>query len=217
MKNLKIVPRYSIIPLIMLLGFNCITYFGTRVFTQSMEHHNIATFLDDALPFVPAFITFYILAYVQWVIGYIVIARESREVCYEIFAAELFAKFVCLICFCVYPTTLTRPEITGSGIFNDLTALIYSTDAADNLFPSIHCLESWVCFRGAMYTKKMPGWYKWVMLVFSLCVFASTVLVKQHVIYDMFGAVAFVELGIWLTRRFKLNRFFEKIENCFVK
>ena len=79
MKKESIVPGYSIVPLIMLLGFNCITYFGTRVFTQSMEHHNIATSLDEALPFVPAFITFYILAYVQWVIGYIVIARESRH------------------------------------------------------------------------------------------------------------------------------------------
>lgn len=212
MRISNVLPKYSYIPLLTLLLFNCVTYFGTRVFTQSMEHHNIATFVDDALPFVPFFITIYILAYVQWIIGYIVIARESREVCYEMFTAELLAKFACLICFCVYPTTLIRPEITDGGIFNELTAFIYSTDAADNLFPSIHCLESWVCFRGAMYTKKMPGWYKWIMLVFALAVFASTVLVKQHVIYDMFGAVVFVELGLIITRKFRLKRIFEIIE-----
>lgn len=213
MRISKLIPKYSQIPLILLLGFNCVTYFGTRFFTQGMEHHNISTPLDNALPLVPEFILFYLLAYVQWIVGYIVIARESREVCYEIFTAELLAKLACLVCFLVFPTTLDRPEITGGGIFNYLTALIYSADAPDNLFPSIHCLESWVCFRGAVYAKKMPGWYKWVMLFFSLGVFASTVLVKQHVIYDMFGAVAFVELGLFVTRRFGLSRLFGIIEN----
>lgn len=212
MKLKKILPEYSWLPCILLFGFNMLTYCGTRFITTSMEHHNIATGLDYALPFIPEFILVYLLAFVQWILGYIIIARESKEVCYTVFAAEMFAKACCLVCFMAYPTTLVRPEITGTGFWNYINSLIYSIDAPDNLFPSIHCLESWVVFRGALYTKKMPGWYKWVMLIFSLLVFASTVLVKQHVVLDMVGAVLFVEIGLFLSRKLRFGRIFEMME-----
>lgn len=214
MKFKKLVPPYTWLPLITVLAFNCLVYFGTRIFTQSLFHHDIALKWDHMLPFVPVFITFYILAYVQWIIGYIVIARESKEVCYEVLTGEMIAKACCLACFVVYPTTLVRPEITGDGLWNSLVNLVYEMDAADNLFPSIHCLESWVCFRGAFYLKKMPGWYKWVMFVFSMGVFASTVLVKQHVIVDMIGAIVVAELGLFLARKWNTGRLFELLESC---
>jgi membrane-associated phospholipid phosphatase len=212
MKLTKLIPGYSILPVILLLALNILTYNGSRLFTGYMHHYDISTPLDHALPFVPEFIIIYLLAFVQWISGYVIIARESKEVCYKIFSAEMFAKVCCLICFCVLPTTLVRPEITGSGFFDRVCSMVYSIDAPDNLFPSIHCLESWVVFRGALYVKKLPGWYKWVTLVFSLLVFASTVLVKQHVVLDMAGAVFFVELGMILTEKFHFDRIFAGLQ-----
>ena len=86
-------------------------------------------------------------------------------------------------------------------------------DAPDNLFPSIHCLESYVCFRGALYTKKVPVWYKYVMLISTVLVFASTVLVKQHVLVDMLGAVLAVEFGLFVSKKWNLGRIFKKINH----
>lgn len=126
------------------------------------------------------------------------------------YTGEMLAKLMCMFCFVVYPTTLVRPEITGTGVFDSLTKLIYELDAPDNLFPSIHCLESYVCFRGALKVKKAPGWYRWVMLVMTLLVFASTVLVKQHVVVDMFGAVLVAELGFFLSGKFHMERIFKR-------
>lgn len=210
MKLEKILPRYAWIPAIAMLVTNMVTYFGTRIFTQGLVHHDISLPPDHMLPFVPAMISIYILAFVQWIIGYIIIGRESRELCYRIYTGEMLAKLMCLLCFVIYPTTIIRPEITGTGIFDSLTQLVYNLDAPDNLFPSIHCLESYVCFRGALETKKMPAWYKYVMLVMTLLVFASTVLVKQHVVIDMFGAVLVAELGFFLSKKFHMERIFEK-------
>lgn len=209
MKLEKILPRYAWIPVIAMLATNMVTYFGTRIFVQG-KGTCIPSSLDDKLPFVPAMISIYILAFAQWIIGYIIIGRESREFCYRIYTGELLAKLMCLLCFVIYPTTIRRPEITGTGVFDSLTQLVYNLDAPDNLFPSIHCLESYVCFRGALGVKKMPAWYKYAMLVMSLLVFASTVLVKQHYIIDMFGAVLVAELGLFLTEKFHMERIFEK-------
>ena len=126
--------------------------------------------------------------------------REKKEYCYRFFLGEIIAKAICLVIFLVFPTTLNRPEITGNGIFERLLAFIYSVDAADNLFPSIHCLESWMCWRGCrkLTQTRLPGWFSGANLVLTLLVFASTVLCKQHVLIDIAGGVAVVEIGLFL-------------------
>ena len=202
----KILPAYAYLPLGAMLLFNWLVYFGTRFFTTGMRHYSMYTSLDEIIPFVPAFISVYILAYFQWVFGYGIIARENKQIFYRIVIAEIIAKAMALVCFIAVPTTIERPEITGTGVWDTLTAYVYNADAPDNLFPSVHCLESWVCFRGAMYLKKPGKWYKYASLVFTLLVFASTVFVKQHVVLDMVGAVVFVEIGMFISGKIQKHR-----------
>lgn len=192
-------PAYSILPLAAMLGMNGLAYFGTRIFTSARYHYNIESALDKMLPLVPAFVIFYVLAYVQWVLCYLLIAMQKKDYCYRIFLGEIIAKFLCLIIFMIFPTTLNRPEITGSGFFEKVLAMIYSLDAADNLFPSIHCLESWVCWRGCRNLPGMPRWFSGFNFVFTLGVFASTVLLKQHVLIDIAGGIAVSEIGLALS------------------
>lgn len=204
MKSKKLIPSYAVVPLILVLLVNCLTYFGTRPFTQHLLHHNMKIFLDDWIPFCPEFISIYILSYVFWVVGFILIARENKQICYRFLSAEIIAKLVCLFFFIVYPTTLARPVLEGNlGFWEQLTKLIYDHDAANNLFPSIHCLESWICFRGAMYLKKVPKWYLPFSFIAAILVFLSTVFVKQHVVIDIIGAVFVVEIGIFITGKLK--------------
>ena len=114
-------PNYAYIPLILVLIINFITYNFSKLITNSFVHYNISSFIDDFLPFFPVFIIFYLLAYFQWIIGFILIARESREFCFRFLSAEIIAKLCCLLLFFVFPTTMIRPEITGTGIFDFLT------------------------------------------------------------------------------------------------
>lgn len=211
-KIYKILPKYAIAPLAGCLLLNCITYFGTRILTTNMYHHDFSIPLDDMIPFTPFMITVYILAYVSWIVGFVVIGRESRHVCYEVCVAEQIAKFMCLIAFIAIPSTIVRPEITGTGIFDQLTNLIYNMDSADNLLPSIHCLENWICFRGAMRCKKVGTGYRTIMFVSALLVFASTLMVKQHVFLDVIAAIIVVEAGLYIAKKFDLGRIYFSIE-----
>lgn len=211
----KILPKYAFIPIIISLLLNFVTYFGSRIITQNMYHYDFSIIIDDKVPFVPFMIIFYILAYVTWAVGFVVIGRESRKVCYEVFAGEQIAKLLCLISFILIPSTVIRPEITGTGIFDMLTGLIYRMDSPDNLLPSIHCLENWICFRGAMKCKKVGTGYRIIMFISALFVFASTLMVKQHVFVDVVAGIIVVEIGLFLSRKFDLAKIYYIIENKF--
>lgn len=196
----KWIPRYARLPLIALLLINFIAYYGSRLLTRGAMFYDLSIALDAQIPFCPAFIVFYILAYAQWFFGFIIIAREDRETCRRVMGGEMIAKLICLACFVAIPTCITRPEVNGNGVFERLTQLIYRCDAPINLFPSIHCLDSWLCFRGAQKLRRVPRWYAPSMLVLTLFVFASTVLVKQHVLVDIPAAILAGEIGLLLMR-----------------
>ena len=202
----KIMPRYTWLPVSLVLLTNLLSFYGSALLNLHRTHYNLATALDAHIPLAPFFVLFYVLAYVQWVVGFCLIARESRAVCYRLIAGEILAKLCCMVIFLILPTAMERPEITGGGVWNALLRLVYRLDRPVTLFPSIHCLESWFCFRGALYLKKPPRWYPWLSLVMTLLVCASTVLVKQHLAVDIPSALLVAELGLWLSRRLDAGR-----------
>lgn len=108
---------------------------------------------------------------------------------------------------------MVRPEITSSGLMMSLVNLIYTLDAPVNLFPSIHCLESWLVFRGSLACKKVSKAYKVIMFIFSVLVCLSTVFVKQHVVIDIIGGILVVEIGILISNKFNTGRLFYKIDS----
>ena len=209
----KYIPKYARLPLLVVLIYNFLVYFSPKFLISEDRLHYLTTAFDDSLPLVPVFIFIYVLAFLQWGLGYIIIARDSRERCYRILTGELIAKTITWIIFLAYPTAIDHqaPPVTGPATW--LLAFIYWSDIPTiNLFPSLHCLESWLCFRGAIGLKRMPRWYTWFQLVFTLLVFASTLLVKQHVWPDILGGIAVAELGQLLRRIFRADRLFARLE-----
>lgn len=205
------IPSYGYFPIITLFVFNSLVYFLTKLVYDPARAYDLSLGIDRALPFVPAFILFYILAYLQWALGYIMIARESREKIYKVASANILAKIFCGIIFVALPTAMVRAEITGGGIFNWLTSFIYAADTpAVNLFPSIHCLESWAVFRCSLKLK-LPIGYKIAMGVFSLGVFLSVLLVKQHIILDIPAGILVFELAYLIVHLTKIDKKIAKL------
>ena len=97
--------------------------------------------------------------------------------------------------------------MTGSDVFSQAVALLYKVDAPTNLFPSIHCLESYICMKSALEMKDVDVRYRISMVVMSILVFLSTVFIKQHVILDSFGAVIVAEAGRLIMEFLHANRF----------
>jgi len=189
-KNKKFSLKYWYIPVFLMILFNFVAYTGSKILTDSgSRHYDFSLPIDAAIPFIPEFIIIYVLSYVQWVFGFGLIAVESKEVCYRVISSEIIAKIICMIIFLVFPTIMVRADITGNGFFEWATNFIYGLDTPTTLFPSVHCLESWILFRTAHKISRHKKWLIPAWFIFALLVFASVVFVKQHSIIDIFVAI----------------------------
>ena len=214
----KILPKYGIIPLATLLIVAGITYYGTRLITAGMVHYDITLALDDLIPFRAEWIVVYVLTYVYWILCFYAILRDSKQLCYRIYSAEIMGKAVCILCFLLLPCTLVRPT-PGDGFFDSIVKWIYAADGAqaDNLLPSIHVFNSWLCGRGILKCKRVPLPAKAAAVLFVPLICASTVLVKQHVVLDVAGGIVLAEGCLLAAKRIRSERAFEKTEPKWVK
>ena len=196
----KIFSPWGLVPLIMALLCNFAVYSGCNALTRNWNLHSLAIPLDNQIPLIPWTIVIYFGCYIFWIIGYLYNAAMDKRHCYRFLMADWLAKAVCFICYVVYPTTNTRPEIVGSDIWAQLMRFLYSMDAADNLFPSIHCLVSWLCYIGIRGNKKVPQWIRTTFCICAIAVFISTLTTKQHVIYDVVAGVILIEVTYRISR-----------------
>ena len=209
------IPKYSILPLSVLIIVHLFNFYGTRLIANGFKHYDLTLALDRAIPFVPAFIVIYILAYVQWGYGIWYGISHGRETCFRFIASALIGEVICIAVFIIMPTELVRTPVTGGDVFSKITGLIYSLDEPNNLFPSLHCFASWLCFRIIFYVEKEKRSKAYTIgsFVFTLLVFASTVFVKQHVVVDILGGVALVEISMLIEKLTGAHRLLEKIDD----
>ena len=204
-------PVYSFIPVFFWFVFNFSTFYGVRAINHGRVHYDLSIPLDGVIPYFAPAIIVYVLWYVQILVGFSLVARENRDVCYEVFTGEAVAKIITAVIFLALPTAMVRAVVPDGGFCNMITHWIYAADEPNNLFPSIHCLESWLIFRGLMKCKKVPRGFTVGFGVFSVLVFASVVLVKQHVFVDIPAGILVAEAGLFISRKFRLKRIYEKI------
>lgn len=207
----KILPKYAVIPLAALLTVAGITYYGTRLITAGLPHYDITLPLDDWIPYRPEWIVVYVLTYGYWILCFYAILRDSKRLCYRIYSAEILGKAVCILCFILLPCTLTRAT-PGDGFFDGIVKWIYAADRPDNLLPSIHVFNSWLCARGVLKCKRVPRPAKVAAALFALMICASTVLVKQHVVLDIAGGILLAEVCLPVAKRLRTEQIFEKTE-----
>lgn len=199
-------PRRTIFPLLSVIIANFLAFSVTKWILGGYAAYDLTTSWDRAIPFIPAFVLLYAGAFLQWVVGYTVIAHENESALYRAVGADIIAKAICAIVFLAFPMTMQRPEVTGSGFFDFAMRVVYFFDAPTDLLPSIHCVESYIVTRCAFGLEKPPKWYKWVMCAFSLGVFASVLFVKQHVLLDIPAGILVAELGIRLVRPLRVDK-----------
>ena len=190
-------------PLILTVSCNALAYYGTRLFTTNMVHHNLSNWLDDQIPLIPWTVVIYFGCYVLWIVNYILGCRQERKVAFQFISADFLAKVICMICFVIFPTTNVRPNISGNTIWDIGMRLLYSVDAADNLFPSIHCLTSWFCYIAVRENDKIPIWYRRFSAFAAVLVFVSTLTTKQHVLIDVVAGVALAEGCYYFVKKSK--------------
>lgn len=211
MKSFKtIIPKRAIIPAI--IYFLIIpSYFLVRIITRNLHHYNLSGPLDELIPFIPAFIWIYVLAYLQWFFGYLSMAHLDEGILRTHMASEAIGKLTCVLIFILLPTTIIRPEVTGTGLTDAMVSWVYGADQPDNLLPSIHCMESWIVARGLMKTKA-PKPAKMLMWCFTVLVCLSVVFVKQHIVLDIPAGILIAEFAILISKKLDAPRIYSAIE-----
>lgn len=209
----KLVPKYAVFPLIATLLANMLAYYGSTIIVAlfNIERHSLLLPVDELFSFRPEWITVYFGCYISWVLFYILICRENDKVCYDFVVAEVIAKLICLVIFISYPTVMKdRATDLRNGLFDLGVAFLYKIDKPYNLFPSIHCLASYISFRGILWCKKVPAWVKISAGVIAVLVFFSVLFTKQHYFVDIFAGIAVVEIGVFISKRLKFADFIRR-------
>ncbi len=202
---------YCLIPLVFVLFQYFLFYFCAKFIHMPYGPFNFETMLDRQVPLVPWFIYIYVGSYIFWLVSFFIAASGDRNHFYLLVASVAVTFFICFLFYVFLPTTIVRPQISADNFTLRLVDLIYQADTpALNLFPSMHCLASWLCFIVVRRMKNIPFWVKTAVCICALAVFASTQLVKQHYMADIFGGVLLAELGVWFVRKRNLQNAFEK-------
>lgn len=205
------IPEYSLFPLILAFSFNTAVYAGARLIAGEWHHYNIESSLDREIPFWPPAAAVYLGCYLFWIVNYILIARQEKEEVCRFFWSDFLSRIVCFVFFLLFPTTNVRPFVEPEGFWNQVMCWLYSIDAADNLFPSIHCLVSWFCYIGIRGKKDIPVWYRGFSLIMALMVCVSTLLTKQHVIVDVIGGVLLAEICFYAGKKKEVPNFYRRL------
>ncbi len=193
-----LLPSSRLLGALFCVVLNGTVYWGAQWLTAGRDKLNMTTPLDELIPVVPTWVLVYVGAFLFWIAGYVLLARGENW--YTIMTGEVMAKLLCGVIFVALPTTNLRPTL-GTEPCDRLLGLIYALDAPTNLFPSIHCLESWICFAGLRGRRDVPRWYRVFSLVAALLICVSTVLTRQHVLADVVAGVLLAEGCLYLSRK----------------
>lgn len=213
----KLIPDYAAVQyLICALGL-CMAYYLTKLLNYLFRggydtYLDITSDLDRLIPVIPVWTVMYFLSYVFWIISYLWVSRESREMSNRLLFADMIGKFLCTAVFLIVPTTTVRPPVAEDAFAAPLLELLYVIDTPENLFPSMHCSVSWFAVRYVLKCGKIPKWYKAVAVLSTLAVFAAVLFTKQHVIIDIFGGIAVAELSIQVSDRTGLYKIYDKLD-----
>lgn len=193
----KFIPTYGYRILAVCMGSCSILYYVTK-YLGITEPHNIMTGVDDIFPLSTWWVSIYLLSYVFWILNFLLVAREGKEEYCKFMTAYLAGEFFSFACFILFPTTLTRPEITGTGFFDWMLQMTYNADMPVNLLPSLHCMDSWLAFRCIWGAKRTPRWYQLTSFVIAILICLSTQFTKQHVLIDVFAGIIVAEAALRL-------------------
>ena len=181
--------------------WNQSVYYGGNFLAKNALHWNLELWLDPLVPFLPWTVSIYLGCFLFWAVCYVWMAKEDTAIACRFYLADFLAKGVCLIFFLLLPTTNLRPPVPGTGLWDHLMRFVYQVDAPTNLFPSIHCLVSWLCFIGVRRLPGAPRWSVWFTGLMASAICLSTLTTRQHVIVDVLGGILLAEASYWAAGR----------------
>lgn len=147
---------------------------------------------DDKIPFCEYFIIPYLLwfGYIAWIMVYLLFTntRDFYKCCRFLFTGMT----VFLIVSTLFPNIhyLRPARMPRENLFCELVSFLYKVDTSTNLWPSIHVYNSLGVLFAVTHNERL-GSKKWIKLscfTLSTAIILSTMLLKQHSVFDVMTA-----------------------------
>ena len=204
-------PTFAILPTLLSIASNFLFYSLPMALCGELRHFDFTTALDRAVPLLPIFTPIYLSFFVVWFVNFILIGYRGKEAFYRFLTADLMGRLACTLLFILLPTMNVRPAVEGDTVFCWLLSkVVYENDSATNLFPSVHCYVSWLCFLGVSAKgSPLPKWYQVFLCVYVCLILVATQVLKQHVMVDLVSAVLLAYGMLWLSSRIHAYRYLQ--------
>mgnify|MGYP002854611755 CR=1 FL=1 len=196
----------AVLPVLAVVALQLACYWIPAALLPASGRILIDSPIDDAIPFVPAFVVLYLGAFIQWIIYFLRLACAEPALRYRYLAAEIVAALIGCACFVACPVSLVRPDAAGAGPFLWLVRIVYGADDPVCLFPSFHAVVSSLATLRVFDDSRAGTPAKVGSVLFTVGVCASAVFVKQHLLMDMVAGVALALACRLLARKTPLSQ-----------
>lgn len=162
--------------------------------TVTKDFYVIHTRLDDFIPFSEYFILPYLLwfAYVACTVLFFFFTNKQDyyRLCAYLFIGMTISLLICT----VFPngTDLRNAIDPNKNLFSRLVYLLRKADTPTNIFPSIHTFNSIAVHIAIMHSESLRRYpiVRIASFILMIAICMATVVLKQHSIVDVIGAVA---------------------------
>lgn len=183
-----------------------LTWFRYLETTVTKHYRVIHMDIDDHIPFCELFVIPYFLwfAYVSAVVLYLFF--KNRDDYYRICIFLFTGMTIFLIVSTIWPNGhhLRPAQMPRDNVFTRMISFLWKTDTATNLWPSIHVYNSLGTHFAVMKCKELQQkrGIRIASLILSASIIASTVLIKQHSVFDVLTAFALASIMYVVVYRF---------------
>lgn len=202
MKNFYAKYKHGI-PLL-LYGVIYLTWFRYLETTVTKHYRVIHMDIDDHIPFCEVFVIPYFLwfAYVSVVVLYLFF--KNKDDYYRTCIFLFTGMTIFLIISTLWPNGhhLRLAQMPRDNVFTRMISFLWKTDTATNLWPSIHVYNSLGAHFAVMKCKELQQkrGIRICSLILSASIIASTMLIKQHSVFDVltaFGLAAIMYVVVY--------------------
>ena len=148
--------------------------------------------LDDWIPFVRQFVLIYVLWYPLMLGTALYLLLRDRRAFVRYARSAVLGLTACMLIFLLLPSgqNLRPAEVPGNDLTAWLLRAIYAADTNTNVFPSMHVVGTLAAVIAIFDSRSAPRGAQWGVAALGVLINASTVLIKQHSVLDIFGGIA---------------------------
>lgn len=166
--------------------------------TADSAFFDVATPLDEYIPFCEYFIIPYYLWFIFVVAVWVFLCIKDRKEFYRFIGLLYTGMTLSLIIYTVFPNgqTLRVPVDPDKNFCSWLVYGLHSGDTPTNVFPSLHVYNSVVCTIAILKSKHLRTYpvLRIGSVVLTVLICLATVFLKQHSFVDAIGSFILLAL-----------------------